>query len=116
MTLPRKLLLTLAAAIAALVGATAAQAQTVLSQEPAPTHVAAWHGTVMWSQLDSATGNYKLVKSVNGGAPTAVPVPERSGGPFDIDLGTNRSGNAYAVYTRDGDIYRMSVATSAETK
>jgi hypothetical protein len=116
MTLPRKLLLTIAATTAALVGATAAQAETVLSSEPRPTHVAAWHGTVMWSQLDPATGNYRLVKSVNGGAPAAVPVPERSGGPFDIDLGTNRSGNAYAVYTRDGDIYRMSVATSVETK
>jgi hypothetical protein len=116
MTLPRKLLLTIAAATAALAGATAAQAETVLSSEPAPTHVAAWHGTVMWSQLDPGTGNYKLVKSVDGAAPTAVPVPERSGGPFDIDLGTNRSGNTYAVYTRDGDIYRMSVATSVETK
>jgi hypothetical protein len=70
----------------------------------------------MWSQLDTATGDYKLVKSVDGGAPTAVGVPERSGGPFDIDLGTNRSGSAYAVYTRDGDIYRLSVASAAETK
>jgi hypothetical protein len=70
----------------------------------------------MWSQLDTATGNYKLVKSVDGGAPTAVPVPERAGGPFDIDLGTNRSGSTYAVYTRDGDIYRLSVASNAETK
>jgi hypothetical protein len=70
----------------------------------------------MWSQLDAATGNYRLVKSVDGGAPTAVPVPERSGGPFDIDLGTNRSGSTYAVYTRDGDIYRLSVASGAETK
>jgi hypothetical protein len=116
MTLPRKLLLTIAAATAALAGATAAQAETVLSSEPMPTNVAAWHGTAMWSQLDPATGNYRLVKSVDGGAPTGVPLPERSGGPFDIDLGTNRSGNAYAVYTRDGDIYRMSVATSVETK
>jgi hypothetical protein len=116
MTLPRKLLLTIAAATAALAGATAAQAETVLSTEAVPTHVAAWHGTVMWSQLDTATGNYRLVKSVNGGAPTPVPIPERAGGPFDIDLGTNRSGSTYAVYTRDGDIYRMSVATSVETK
>jgi hypothetical protein len=52
---------------------------------------------------------------VNGGAPAAVAVPERAGGPFDIDLGTNRSGNAYAVYTRDGDIYRLGVASGAET-
>jgi hypothetical protein len=116
MTHLRNLLLPLAAAGALLAAATAAQAATVLSTEPAPTHVAAWNGTVMWSQLDSATGNYRLVKSVDGGAPTAVPVPERAGGPFDIDLGTNRSGSTYAVYTRDGDIYRLSVASGAETK
>jgi hypothetical protein len=45
-----------------------------------------------------------------------VAVPERAGGPFDIDLGTNRSGSTYAVYTRDGDIYRLGVATGVETK
>jgi hypothetical protein len=116
MTHLRRLLLPLAAAGAALATAASAQAATVLSSEPAPTHVAAWHGTVMWSQLDAATGNYRLVKSVDGGAPAAVPVPERAGGPFDIDLGTNRSGSTYAVYTRDGDIYRLSVASGAETK
>ena len=81
-----------------------------------PTHVAAWNGTVMWSQLDQATGNYRLVKSVDGGPPAPVAVPERAGGPFDIDLGTNRSGSTYAVYTRDGDIYRLGVATGVETK
>ena len=91
-------------------------AATVLSAEPAPTHVAAWNGTVMWSQLDMGTGKYRLVKSVDGGAPTPVAVPERSGGPFDVDLGTNRSGSTYAVYTRDGDIFRLSVASDVETK
>ena len=29
---------------------------------------------------------------------------------------TNRSGSTYAVYTRDGDIYRLGVATGVETK
>jgi hypothetical protein len=47
-----------------------------------------------------------LVKSVDGGAPQAVHVPERPT-PFDIDLGSNRSGSTYAVYTRDGDVYRL---------
>ncbi|HEX6621000.1 MAG TPA: hypothetical protein VF024_15145, partial [Solirubrobacteraceae bacterium] len=112
----RTLLLTGAVAGAALASGAAAQAATVLSSEPVPTHVAAWHGTVMWSQLDQATGHYRLVKSVDGGAPAPVPVPERPGGPFDIDLGTNRSGSTYAVYTRDGDIYRLGVATGVETK
>jgi hypothetical protein len=109
-------LLAIGAAGATLVAAAGAQAATVLSSEPVPTHVAAWDGTVMWSTLDAATGNYRLVKSVNGGAPTPVGVPERTGGPFDIDLGTNRSGSTYAVYTRNGDIYRLGVATGVETK
>jgi hypothetical protein len=112
----RTSLLTVAAVGATLVPTAAAQAATVLSTEQAPTRVAAWNGTVMWSQLDPATGNYRLVKSVDGGAPTPVAVPERTGGPFDIDLGTNRSGSTYAVYTRDGDIYRLGVATGVETK
>ena len=112
----RNLTLTAAVAAAALVPAGAAQAATVLSVEPVPTRVAAWNGTVMWSQLDRATGDYRLVKSVDGGPPAPVAVAERAGGPFDIDLGTNRSGSTYAVYTRGGDIYRLGVATGVETK
>ena len=112
----RNLLLTAAVAAAAITPVDAAQAATTLSSEPVPTRVAAWDGTVMWSQLDQATGNYRLVKSVDGGAPTPVAVPERAGGPFDIDLGTNRSGSTYAVYTRGGDIYRLGVASGVETK
>jgi hypothetical protein len=112
----RNLLLTTAVVGAALAPAAVAQAATVLSSEPVPTRVAAWAGTVMWSQLDQATGNYRLVKSVDGGAPAPVAVPERAGGPFDIDLGTNRSGSTFAVYSRDGDIYRLNLATSRETK
>jgi hypothetical protein len=97
-------------------GPAAAGAATVLSTEPAPTRVAAWDGTVMWSQLDPAGAGYRLVESVGAGAPAAVAVPERDGAPFDIDLGTNRSGTAYAVYTRGGDIYRLGVASGVETK
>lgn len=87
-----------------------------LSDELAPTRVAAWEGTAMWSRYDPATQTYTLVKSVAGAAPIAVGVAPRSGGPFDVDLGTNRSGATYAVYTRDGDIYRLGVATGSETK
>jgi hypothetical protein len=87
-----------------------------LSAERAPTRVAAWQSTVMWSRLDPATGRYQLMKSVAGGAPTAVGVRQRSGTPFDIDLGTSRSGSTVAVYTRGGDIYRLDVAAGAEAK
>ena len=116
MRFARRSLLTIAALGAVLAPTAAAQAATILSTEQAPTPVAAWHGMVMWSQLDAATGNYRLVESVDGGAPTPVAIPERAGGPFDIDLGTSRSGSAYAVYTRDGDVYSLSVASGIEAE
>lgn len=96
--------------------ATAQGARTPLVLEQAPTRVAAWNGTVVWSRFDPATRTYALVKSVDGGAPLPVGVAPRSGGPFDVDLGTNRSGATYGVYTRAGDIYRLNVATGAETR
>ena len=102
---------------AALVPCAAAQgAVTTLATERAPTRVAAWEGTVMWSRLDPATGHYALLRSVGGGAPTPVAVAQRAGGPFDIDLGTDRQGLTAAVYTRDGDIYRLSISTGIEKK
>jgi hypothetical protein len=111
-------LLTAALAGAVLAPAAAAQgAPTTLATELAPTHVAAWDGTVMWSRFDPVTGTYALVKSVDGGPATPVGVAPRTSAPFDIDLGTNRGGSTYAVYTRDdGDIYRLNVATGRETK
>jgi hypothetical protein len=113
----RTSLLAAAAAGAALApGATAQGAPTPLVLEQAPTRVAAWKGTVVWSHFDTTTKTYSLVKSVDGGEPAFVGVAPRRGSPFDIDLGTNRSGSTYAVYTRDGDIYRLNVATGAETK
>jgi hypothetical protein len=114
----RTSLLAAALAGAALVPATAAAqgTPTTLSAEQSATRVAAFESTVMWSRLDPASGRYALLKSVGGGAPTAVAVAPRSGGPFDIDLGSNRAGRPFAVYTRDGDVYRLNVATGAETK
>jgi hypothetical protein len=112
----RTSLATVAVAGAVLAPAATAQgAPTTLSVEQAPTRVAAWDGTVMWSHFDAAAKTYSLVKSVDGGAPVPVGVAPRSGTPFDIDLGTNRSGSTYAVYTRGGDIYRLGVASGVET-
>jgi hypothetical protein len=114
----RSSLLTAAAAAATLAAATPAQAApTTLSVEPAPTKVAAWDGVVMWSHYDATAKTYSLVKSVDGAPATPVAVASRAKGPFDIDLGTNRSGATYAVYTRDdGDIYRLNVSTGSEVK
>lgn len=115
----RTSLLTTAAAAGALLAlaAPALAAPATLSVEAAPTKVAAWDGVVMWSRYDASAKTYSLVKSVDGAPATPVAVPPRVKGPFDIDLGTNRSGATYAVYTRDdGDIYRLSVATGSEVK
>jgi hypothetical protein len=119
MTSLRRYLATAVAAGAVLATATAAAAQAApipFGSEQSPTRVAAWNGTAMWSHYDAATKTYSLVKSVDGGAPQIVNVPPRTGGPFDIDLGTNRSGSTSAVYTRAGDIFRLNVATGTETK
>lgn len=117
MTALRTHLLTAAATAAVLAPAAVAQAApTPLAVEQAPTRIAAWEGTVMWSRFDPATKAYSLVKSVGGGAPVPAGVAPRSGSPFDIDLGTSRSGATYAVYTRHGDIYRLNVASSIEVK
>ncbi len=117
MTSLRTYLLTAAATGAVLAPAAVAQAApTPLAVEQAPTRIAAWEGTVMWSHFDPATKTYSLVKSVGGGAPVPVGVAPRSGSPFDIDLGTSRSGATYAVYTRHGDIYRLNVASGSEVK
>ena len=113
----RSSLLTAAVAGAVLTPAAAAQgAPTTIAVEQAPTRVAAWNGTAVWSRFDPVTRTYTLVKSVDGGAAVPVGVAPRSGTPFDIDLGTNRSGATYGVYTRDGDIYRLNVASGTETK
>jgi hypothetical protein len=113
----RKTFITAAVAGAAVLAPAAAHAApTTLAVEKAPTRVAAWDGTVMWSTFDPATKTYSLVKSVDGGAPVAVGVAPRSGKPFDIDLGTGPSGETFAVYTRGGDVYRLNVATQSETK
>ena len=114
----RTSLLTAAVATAVLAPAAAAQSgPTTLAIEPAPTRVAAHDGVAMWSHFDPVARTYSLVKSVDGATPTNVAVAPRASGPFDLDLGTNRSGHPYAVYTRDdGDIYRLNVATGSEVK
>jgi hypothetical protein len=113
----RSSLLTLVVAGAVLTPAAAASADpTSLAVEQAPTRVAAWNGTAVWSRFDPVTDTYALVKSVDGGPAVPVGVAPRSGTPFDVDLGTNRSGATFGVYTRDGDIYRLNLASGTETK
>lgn len=106
---------TLAVVATCALGATSAQASIAVESLTAATPAAVYNGTAMWSRLDAATGTYQLVQSVDGGAPTLVAVAQRDGA-FDIDLGSNRNGSTYAVYTRGGDIYRLNPRTAIEKK
>jgi uncharacterized protein (UPF0264 family) len=111
---PHARFITLVVAASVLAPASA-QAATDVEMLTAATPVAAYDGTAMWSRLDAATGKYQLVQSKDGGAAVAVAVAQRDG-PFDVDLGPNISGTTYAVYSRDGDIYRLNPRTGIETK
>jgi hypothetical protein len=120
-----------AGALACAVLAPAAQAaNTTLSTEQRVTPVAAWAGTIAWSTYDAATDSFRLVISRDGGPPQPLGVAS-SPVAFDVDLGTNRSGSTYAVYTRcatpaapgdddrrgtDCDVYRTNVATANEQR
>jgi hypothetical protein len=108
-------LIGIAVAVAGAIAPAVASAQTTLDQLQVPSPVAAYAGTSMWSQYDASTGMFQLVRSAGGGAPAPVGVPERST-PFDVDLGTSSSGATYAVYTRNGAIYRLRDGTSSEQK
>ena len=119
------------AALAAGVLAPAADAAPItLSTEQRATPIAAWAGTVAWSSYDAAAGNYRPMVSRNGAEAQPVAVAP-SAAPFDLDLGTNRNGSTYAVYSRCStpgaqipgrgtvaatgcDIYRLSLATGVE--
>jgi hypothetical protein len=117
----------LAALAAAALAPAAHAASTTIATEQRATEVAAWAGTVAWSSFDPATDDYHLVVSRNGAAPQRLPVAP-SANAFDVDLGTNRSGSTYAVYSRcatpgtdsrpptDCDLYRTSLASGVEQK
>jgi hypothetical protein len=91
----------LAAALAAgLLLAPAATAQTTLATTTVPSKVATYGGVVAYSELDPATGMYRLMYDTNAdGAAEPVPVAQRTV-PFDVDLGPSRDGGVLAVYSR----------------
>jgi hypothetical protein len=105
----------LAVLAASAIASASAQASIPVETLAAATPAAGYAGTAMWSRLDAGTGRYQLVQSVDGAAPTLVAIPQRDGA-FDVDLGSGRSGGPYAVYTRDGDIYRLNPRTEVETR
>jgi hypothetical protein len=117
----------LGALLAAVLAPAAHAAPTTIATEQRATQIAAWAGTVVWSSYDATTNDYHLVVSRNGGAPQRLAVAP-SANAFDVDLGTNRSGSTYAVYSRcttpatentvptGCDLYRLSIASGVETK
>lgn len=124
MRAPKILITALALGVGALVGAgPAAAALPALAEESQPFHVSASQGVVAWSLWDAQARVYRLVAlRPDSQAPsqrTVLPVPG-SWEPFDVDLGTSRTGALVAVYSRhtDGaqqDLYRYSFATGKET-
>lgn len=107
----------LLAAAALLAGAPAAlAAPTQLSAAQDPTEVAAHDGTVMWSERNPQTQQFRLVKSVAGAPATVVPGVAESPEPFDLDLGTTAGGSVVAVYTREGILFRLGVDGGPERR
>lgn len=113
---------TLAAATAAFAALTAgppaAGAQTTLAQELQPFEFATSRSIVAWSSWDPQARIYRLVV-LRDGQRSVLPVPG-SAQPFDVDLGTSRSGTLIAVYSREvdesRDLFRYSFADGTETR
>src|SRR3954447_9506349 len=117
----------LATLAAAALAPVAHAAPATVATEQRATEIGAWAGTVAWSSFDPATNDYHLVVSRNGAAPQRLPVAP-SPNAFDVDLGTNRSGSTYAVYSRCAtpatnsrpptgcDLYLLSLASGVEQK
>jgi hypothetical protein len=93
-------LLALAAAGCALAApAAACAAPTPISLQQRPSTVSSHQGVLAWSDYLPASGRYQLVVQQPGQAATPAPIAT-SLEPFDVDLGSNRSGSPTAVYTR----------------
>ena len=109
------------AAVALATASPAAAQERVLATEQRATDVAAWRADAVWSSYDTATATYRLVRSHDGGVPQPLPVAV-SPRAFDADLGTNRNGSPYAVYTRctggttGCDLYRLGLNTGREER
>lgn len=109
---------------ALLVPAAGASADDVVATLPRDTPIAAYGGTVAWSDFDATTSQYRLVirrGDVDQQAPIAG-APR----PFDVSLGPDVHGRVVALYTRcrepetatrretGCDVYRYDVASGRE--
>lgn len=78
----------------------AGAAAQVLATPSVPSKVASYGAVTAYSELDPASGRYRLMYDTNSdGTAEPVPVAARSV-PFDVDLGPGPDGRVLAVYSR----------------
>lgn len=110
-------LATTAASLAAAGGS--ASAATVLVEQARPFGVDAAKGVSVYSQYDESIEGYRLVAR-QAGQPRVLDVAPQPV-PFDVDIGTSRTGALVAVYSRsiddeNTDLFRYSFASGSETR
>jgi hypothetical protein len=91
--------LTMTAVFAATAAPADASRSEKIAQVAERTEVAAGAGFVAWSELDEASGKYRLVVRTPSGEVQAPDIARRTG-PFDVSLGTLASGAPAAVFSR----------------
>lgn len=87
-----------AVALALMLAAPAAAADTVVATTARPTTVDAFAGRAVWSAWDPAARAYRLTEYADGQVRTLPVAPSRV--PFDVDLGPAPRRGTLAVYSR----------------
>jgi hypothetical protein len=114
-------------ALLAAAGSASAASQDPIAVELGPFSVSSHGDSVVWSHFSEEPGLYELMTLRNGQRETLPVNP--SPRPFDVDLGTSRSGSTVATYSRCAklprrpadratrcDLYQLDLATGAERK
>ncbi len=76
-----------------------ASADVAMMSLPRDTHMSAFKGTLAWSQLDPATGNYRLMLTDVKSGKTTMPKVSWRKNPFDVTLGPDTKGRTVALYS-----------------
>jgi hypothetical protein len=114
-------------ALLACAGSAGAAQQDPISVELGPFSVSSHGSSVVWSHFSEEPGLYELM-TLRDGQRETLPV-RPSPRPFDVDLGTSRSGATVAVYSRCAklptrpqdrgtrcDLYQLDLAANVEKK